>query len=275
MSSEEDFEDDYGPPDKLYDPLSSAAKEGSLDTLRSLVLEWRTKIFPAQIKPGDWRFQLQKAANKNQVCTLSYILSQGAVITKLTSILALDADAGRSYIKSSLTTAEISTPALTPAPHGADPNAHTRREYSVLDHAAATSSPAVFSQLLQHGGDPARYNPLHTAAELRSDNPDFGAEGCLAMLEYLVCEVGVDVNSLSTWKGRAPMGRRQVNGTALHSAIQARNRGTVEWLLENGADPEVRNAWGWDAMVFARDQGSEVGVEMLERWAQRQRGVEG
>ena len=117
MSSEEDFEDDYGPPDKLYDPLSSAAKEGSLDTLRSLVLEWRTKIFPAQIKPGDWRFQLQKAANKNQVCTLSYILSQGAVITKLTSILALDADAGRSYIKSSLTTAEISTPALTPARH--------------------------------------------------------------------------------------------------------------------------------------------------------------
>lgn len=55
------------------------------------------------------------------------------------------------------------------------------------------------------------------------------------MMEYLVREHGLDVNSDDEGKGAHRL------GAPLHYAVRAGGIEKVKWLLHKGADPEMRN----------------------------------
>jgi ankyrin repeat protein len=68
-------------------------------------------------------------------------------------------------------------------------------------------------------------------------------------MKHLI-ELGVDVNASDDGKLRSP------KGTSLSYAIGVQNVENVRLLLENGADPRIRNRWGRGALQEAEGKGS-------------------
>ncbi|KAF2820610.1 ankyrin [Ophiobolus disseminans] len=116
---------------------------------------------------------------------------------------------------------------------------------SILNKAARACSPAIFALLLSYGSDLSHHDaiPLHSAAGCP---PSQDGNSRIPMLEYLVDELGIDVNALDTAIEIAPDGRGQT-GTPLHYAIKFGNVEIVKWLLNKGTDPDKKLPWGRSA----------------------------
>lgn len=147
--------------------------------------------------------------------------------------------------------------------HGSDVNVANSQRWVALDWAAASSTAEVIRLLVSHGGDLSRSSALHAAAAVEPED-DIDPAARRALIACLIHEYNVEVNALSRWEDGAPRGGKNVSGTALHRAIQAGNRSTVEALLENGADRCAVNALGLSCVAYAAEYGSDEIRELLE-----------
>ena len=128
--------------------------------------------------------------------------------------------------------------------------------WTALDHVAAQGTIGSFKVLMHHGADLSRANPLHAAAG--SEN----AAGRKEMLVYLLDDVKLDINAISTLEKRiVRLGCE--NGTPMHAAINAEKSVNVRFLLERGADLTVKNEKGVDAWTLAESNATSL-VHILE-----------
>jgi ankyrin repeat protein len=117
---------------------------------------------------------------------------------------------------------------------------------SILNKAAMHCSPELFALLLSHGSSLSHEGaiPLHCAA----GHPP-SPTSRIPMLEYLVDELGLDVNALDDAIKIVEDGRGRT-GTPLHYAIKCGHVEEVKWLLGRGVEPDRKPPWG----VSPRDQ---------------------
>ncbi|CZR67757.1 uncharacterized protein PAC_17656 [Phialocephala subalpina] len=108
-----------------------------------------------------------------------------------------------------------------------NPNSH-----EALNRAAGISSMAIFDLLVQHGAKIENCSALHSAAASQSREAE-----CVSMISHLL-DLGFDVNGLDDVHGPYAFGR------PLHYAVRSRNLGSVRYLLERGANPNLRNQMG-------------------------------
>lgn len=127
--------------------------------------------------------------------------------------------------------------------HGADPNGYGKPGSTILDVAAANSTPAVFELLITHGARLEDSDALHSAAGEREKRP-----GRVEMMAYLL-ELGMQINALG--RREYPVSRRIGRGTPLHAAVATQDIDRIEFLLRNGADTGVRNTLGQTALEYA------------------------
>jgi ankyrin repeat protein len=119
----------------------------------------------------------------------------------------------------------------------------------ILNKAAGVCSPEIVRLLLSHGSDLSHDGaiPLHYAA----GHPTLqDGTSRIPMLEYLVDELGIDVNALDDAIKISDDGRGQT-GTTLHYAVECGHVEEVKWLLGRGADPDVKRPWGISPRDFA------------------------
>ena len=139
--------------------------------------------------------------------------------------------------------------------HGADPNAYGKPGATILDVVAANSSPTVFDLLIAHGARLEDSDALHSAAGEREKRP-----GRVEMMTHLL-EMGMDINAMG--RRDYPPSRRIGRGTPLHAAVGARELDRIEFLLERGADMEVRNTLGQTPLEYAVAKGFATSEEFL------------
>lgn len=75
-------------------------------------------------------------------------------------------------------------------------------------------------------------------------------------------------NLLLASSDRLDLNKQDINGnTPLHYAVAAQNASGVAWLLDHGADPEIRNKRGYTALALAVDPGQWGWVLSLNKSA--------
>lgn len=119
----------------------------------------------------------------------------------------------------------------------------------ILNTAAAVCSPEIFALLLSHGSNLSHDDAitLHYAA---CHPPSQDGTSRISMLEYLVDELGIDVNALDDAVKIADDGRGQT-GTPLHYAVKYGHIEEVKWHLGRGTDPDTKTPWGISARYQA------------------------
>ena len=95
---------------------------------------------------------------------------------------------------------------------------------------AARKSTELFDLLIAHGAKLEESLPLHGA--VWGDADDGGER--IPMMKHIL-ELGVDINQLDEVRSM------RARGTALHHAVILKRTKTVEFLLDNGADPRVES----------------------------------
>jgi hypothetical protein len=161
--------------------------------------------------------------------------------------------------------------------HGADPNLGPQRDSRdrmggsdtdcciALETAAARGEVEAVRLLLDAGAEIKNGLPLHYAAGAcpPGTNPhaarvlpsEMFDQARIPVMEMLV-ERGADVN-------QAEVSRHMVAKYAIVHAVMAGAVNRVKWLLENGANPELKGAWG-NAAEYARSMGSEEMKQVVE-----------
>ncbi|RSL41234.1 hypothetical protein CEP54_015886 [Fusarium duplospermum] len=85
----------------------------------------------------------------------------------------------------------------------------------------------------------------------------------LEMLRFLVEEVKLDVNAMDT---DIPHHARHLGTPICYAASKTNGEAVVRWLLEKGADPNIKNMEGADAGYVAKDHGCEKPLAVLKEW---------
>ena len=141
----------------------------------------------------------------------------------------------------------------------------------LLENVAGRGTVAIFT-LLHSRGAQLGARTLHSAAASvagNSDDPE-RLSARMAMVEYLVDDLGLDVNALDT-EGQMP----NHWGTPLCYAAQYPRGGeeAVRFLLDRGADPSIKDCWGIsDAFGMAeRSKNSRIS-EILREWRVQNQG---
>lgn len=125
---------------------------------------------------------------------------------------------------------------------------------------------SAFKLLMKNGAKLGR-RTLHRAVEGASS----GAPERMDMVRFLVEEMGCDVNGMDMPEDKRYSAHY---GTPLNYA--AHKGGAVEvvmYLLEKGANPEIKDCWGFDAFTYARSGGKSV-LEVLTRWREQREKVD-
>lgn len=118
-----------------------------------------------------------------------------------------------------------------------------------VEIAALRSTEEVVRLLIRHGAIIAQTDALKFAA----------VSGRLDMVRCLLDE-GADINGMLDADSRGC----PTDGPALHSAVQGRFTDSVKFLLDHGADPDLRNAAGESSLMRARKDGRVEMVRLLE-----------
>ena len=143
--------------------------------------------------------------------------------------------------------------------HGANPNAYGKPGSTILDVAAANSTPAIFELLMAHGARLEDSDALHSAAGEREKRP-----GRVEMAAYLL-DLRVDINALG--RREYPHSRRIGRGTALHAAIATQEIERIKFLLKMGASMEVRNTLGQRPLEYVTAKGFATSEAFLRSTA--------
>lgn len=149
-----------------------------------------------------------------------------------------------------------------------DPHTDPYSNPPLVETVAATGTVSSLKLFINHGAQLSR-RTLHRAVGAVAGNKRDDLRARMAMVEYLVDELELDVNALDA-EEKLP----EHWGTPLcYAAHNARGgEEVVRFLLERGADPRIRDCWGnWDAIELAAKMGNE-GVERLLREWEVQRG---
>lgn len=144
---------------------------------------------------------------------------------------------------------------------GANPNGLDEFEYHPLYQ---SQNEAQISLLLEFGADPKQGSLFHKVISFRS------IEDCLQRCEFLL-KKGIDINLPAMYPGIGEPGTRRYKrgmrftgneGTALHWAVrgfytsmyeEVDKLPRVRWLLEHGADPEIKDNVGKRAVDYTDD----------------------
>ncbi len=149
--------------------------------------------------------------------------------------------------------------------HGAsvhDEHPDPYRSPPLLEVAASVGSVATFNLLRSRGAQLGR-RTLHCAVRgaARSRDEPEQRLARMAMVKYLVDEVGLDVNALDT-DSRMP----NFWGTPLCYAVitGSDSEEVIRFLLARGADPLIKNCWGFhNALNMAESSKNHRLMELL------------
>jgi ankyrin repeat protein len=147
------------------------------------------------------------------------------------------------------------TVALALLAGGADPNGVGRTDGNPLLLDAVTALPDIIDAMVARGvdlnvvGGPKRWSALH-AAVLRP-KLDVAAR----LLHH-----GADINVKDGWNGRTPLAHVILVGSA--TALNA-----MQWLLDQGADPNVLDDAGRNALSLALPGGTDPCAALMARGA--------
>ena len=142
--------------------------------------------------------------------------------------------------------------------HGADPNACGKPGSTILNVAAGNASIEIFDLLLAHGAKLEDSDALHSAAGNRTKKP-----GRVEMMAHLL-DLGMDINAL--FRREHPPGRRVGRGTPLQSATGPQEVDRIMFLLERGADREVKNTLGQTPLEYAAAKGLTTSEALLRNY---------
>ena len=154
--------------------------------------------------------------------------------------------------------------------HGAspkDPHPHPYRSPPVLEIAASVGTASTF-KLLHSRGAELTPRVLHCAVESAYKCRPENRLARMAMVKYLVLELGFNVNALDSEEERF-----NDWGTPLCYAAQVNgdNVEVVRFLLEQGADPYIKDQWGMrDAFGVAERSKNVRFSELLRGWEKKQ-----
>ena len=273
--------------------LLTAAQRGDIGQVQTLVEQWRAKLSP--LTASHLRQPLVESLVANQARVVSYLLGQGAEldshIVTLASVEETSTDMFQVFldhgwdinsitsngaprlkyvrlsqlgIKGKFLTLTFSRDVVPFESlvrfflaNGANPNSCGPRRFSILDVAAASSTPEVFNLLLQHGANLDDSTALHAAAAGAGET----TSGRIEMMAFLLDTVKMDINAIA--KHGPPAGRGLGRGTPLHSAAFVQKRETIEFLLARNADVDARNTLGQTALEFAGEWGLDESAETL------------
>ncbi|KAG7005185.1 hypothetical protein G7Y79_00021g050520 [Physcia stellaris] len=163
--------------------------------------------------------------------------------------------------------------------HGASvldpPDLHPLSTPPLLEAAASKASLDTF-QLLQQRGAQLTRRVLHRAVEAAAYGGGEGGGERMALVKYLVEELGCDVNALDVEPGKqfpnhwgTPMGYAV---HVSHGGGPGRGREVVGFLLEKGADPTIKDCWDGNSPLDKARKGfaGKAVIEVLEEWERRQ-----
>jgi hypothetical protein len=139
----------------------------------------------------------------------------------------------------------------------------------LLETVASIGTVSIFTLLRSRG---AQLGPrtLHCAVASASSSSLECLPTRMAMVEYLVDNLGLDVNALDT-EGQLP----NHWGTPLCYAAryQRGSKEVVRFLLSRGADPSIKDCWGiHDAFSFAEFTKNSTVIEVLREWRVQSQG---
>ncbi len=141
--------------------------------------------------------------------------------------------------------------------HGANPNRAPSGWPSPMEKAAHTASLSVIKMLVQHGGEIRSSNVVPSTA--KGSKP-----GRLEVLEYFL-DQGATVDDVEYQHDVSIFKKywRRSFGTALHHAARRGNEEMVKFLLERGANQEIKNSMNKTALELAEEGGYENIVSIL------------
>ncbi|KAL4780642.1 hypothetical protein BJX76DRAFT_350835 [Aspergillus varians] len=262
-----------GPPPPYYNAFEFACRKGPLATVQSIISSEACTTTPAFLHHG-----LCLALKAGNVVIAGYFLAAGAPIVRKTPEHILSAPVDQQIPLFALLYDHGWTPntpglwgtVLLPSVvtdhsllrwfmgHGANPNLGDQQEYlygesitnscTVLEKAAYRGDVEAVSMLLDAGAVIQNGFPLHAAAGAcpPGSNPHSGLvtpskefESSRIQVMALLVERGADINQY-----QGPQRGNMVAGYAIVMAAMAGAVERVRWLLEKGADPTKRGAWG-------------------------------
>ncbi|RMZ77450.1 hypothetical protein DV738_g4434, partial [Chaetothyriales sp. CBS 135597] len=143
--------------------------------------------------------------------------------------------------------------------HGADVNAPCKLGITPLTIAVEVASLDVLHLLFDYGGSVKYGELLHVAASYRRD-PD-----CTAVLQLLL-DHGAEINHLKYRDNYYCFLRWEVSGvgTPLDDAAASGNEVAVRYLLDQGANPRIRNTCGHLPSEVARRNRHITTAQLLE-----------
>lgn len=199
-------------------PLMQAARFGSLASVKQLV-QAGANIYRSDVNGRaavNYARDVKPKKNDHSLI-VRFLVKQGADVNGMNR--KLDTDLLEAAYKKNLDRIKRLVG------QGADVNARDKRGFTVLMHAASYSATSFY--LIDRGADIRALNrgkasTLHDAA----------TRGNLRLVKRLVA-AGLDVNR-----------KNGNNETPLCEAVQTQQLRTVTFLLENGADPNIRSRFG-------------------------------
>lgn len=261
----------------IFQDLKATIKVGNLPKVHSLLQDWRSDSSIPGPTPSDIDALIPRAAEVvGQPAILEYLLSQGGSSdfdtytvnnTQSPQIFEIFFKTGWK-VHNGLLYSHVEYPAMVALflargadanpPSCADTNPPTSREYHPLDTAALRAPLESVKILLSHG---ARIGPKSRAmnAAARGDVPD------RIPIMSLLLEHGADINAIAEdYPAMSEARRSGRKGTPLHSAAKWGNKEATVWLLEHGADANVRNGVGETAEEWGK-RFERDGTESLVR----------
>ena len=243
-----------------------AAMRGDMDVLKSYLRGKHAAEYLKVTDRGGYT-ALHLAAKAGKLDVIDALVGAGADI---------DGTAGTNYTPLAIAVLNGRTDALRRLlQRGADVNADVLDGSSALSLAASRSSPTAVAYLLEAKADPDRNQPLmqalsHDRTEIAKMLINAGAkiniwdEQKRAPLHHAAIHTSQEVATLLLDKGADIDLRDQANGfTPLHWAIHYGRHQMVEYLLEKGANTEIKNNNGHTALQAARAGRNDVIIGML------------
>lgn len=143
--------------------------------------------------------------------------------------------------------------------HGADPNVTDRYHYTPLNVAARHGNLPYIELLLSHGA-----KPDHNALQMAVRRPQ--SDSSRFPIISLLLSHGADINAVEAEMKGGPTSNARVGplhrSTVLFRALSAKDEEMLRFLIEQGADPNVKNRWGeketlspLEAVALPRNEG--------------------
>ena len=244
-----------------------AATRGDMDVLKSYLAGKHAAEY-LKVTDRQGYTALHLAAKAGKLDVIDALVAAGANIEATGSIhytpLAIAVSSGRTDALRRLLA------------RGADPNGEVLGGATPLSIAASRSSPTAVANLLEAKADPNLHKPLMQAMQydrteivkllinagadinIHDDQKrfplHFAAINASKELTTLLIDKGADIDQRDGANGYSP----------LQWAIHYNRQQMIELLIEKGANPEVKNNAGQNALQFARAHRNDIAIALLQ-----------